>query len=127
MATGAELPPEIRAFIERHLVNGAQADVLVLVHDDPDHRWTASDVGRHLRIDDKQADQLLGRFVASGLLRRDAGGYRYEPRNRQLADGADAFVALYPTYRVAIISHIFSKPSGSIRDFSDAFRIRDDD
>lgn len=127
MGTGAELPQEVRAFVECHLVTGAQADVLLLVHRDADRVWIAGAVGRELRIDGKQAEQLLDRFVTSGLLRREADGYRYEPRTRRLADVADAFVALYPTYRVAIISLIFSKPSGSIRDFSDAFRLRDED
>ena len=125
MATG-ELPPEVSAFVERHLTTGAQADVLLLVHADPNRTWTSAAVGRELRIEEKQADQLLTGFVRTGLLRRGRDGYRYEPRTRRLAEVADAFVALYPAYRVAIISLIFSKPSGSIRDFSDAFRLRDD-
>ena len=127
MGTSAELPREVRAFVERHLVTGAQAEVLLLVHGDADRVWQASTVGRELRIDERQAEHLLDRFVSSGVLRRETDGYRYEPRTRKLAEVAGDFVALYPTYRVAIISLIFSKPSGSIRDFSDAFRLRDED
>lgn len=120
-----ELPREVKAFVERHLVTGAQADVLVLVQRDR-RAWTAAEAGRELRIDPDQARSLLERLQRSGLLRRRGDAFQYEPRDAGLRAVADAFVELYPTYRVAIISLIFSRPAGPIRDFSDAFRFRGD-
>lgn len=115
----ATLPAEIRRFIARHLVTAAQADVLVLVQKER-RRWTGADVGRELRIDTDQAESLLARLHRSGLLTSEATGYAFAPRTPRLAALTEEFCALYPVYRVAIISLIFSRPAGSIRDFSDA-------
>lgn len=126
--SAAELPSEVRAFIVRHLTSGAQLQVLLLVHRHPDRSWSAADVGRELRIDLEQAAWGLSRLAADGLLTGDDEvGYRFEPRVRRQAHAVDTLAALYPAYRVAIISLIFSKPSGAMSDFSDAFRLREDD
>ena len=126
--SGAELPGEVRAFIVRHLTSGAQLEILLLLHRHRDRSWSAAAVGRALRIDLEQAAWGLSRLAAHGLLGGDGESeYRFEPRLRRKAQAVDALADLYPTYRVAIISLIFSKPSGPMRDFSDAFRLREED
>ncbi|MGH9037430.1 MAG: hypothetical protein ACRD0O_16860 [Acidimicrobiia bacterium] len=126
--SGPELPSEVRAFIVRHLSSGAQLEVLLLLHRHRDRAWSSAVVGRELRIDPEQAGWVLSRLAADGLLGGDEdAGYRFEPRLRRKAAAVDALATLYPTYRVAIISLIFSKPSGPMQDFSDAFRLRDED
>ncbi len=126
--SSAELPSEVRAFIVRHLSSGAQLQVLLLLHREPDRVWQAAAVGRKLRIDPEQAGWALAGLAADGLLvGGDESGYRFEPRLRRKGRAVDALAALYPAYRVAIISLIFSKPSGPMRDFSDAFRLREED
>jgi hypothetical protein len=118
----------MRAFIVRHLTSGAQLEVLLLLHRQADCTWSAAAVGRELRLDAEQAGWALSRLAADGLLGGDEeSGYRFEPRLRREAHAVDALAALYPTYRSAIISLIFSKPSGPMRDFSDAFRLREED
>ena len=126
--SAAELPSEVRAFVVRHLTSGAQLQVLLLLHGHQDRSWAAAAVGRELRIDLEQAAWVLSRLAADGLLAGDEkSGYRFEARVRRKAHAVDRLAALYPTYRVAIISLIFSKPSGAMSDFSDAFRLREDD
>ncbi|MGH8992610.1 MAG: hypothetical protein ACRDZ7_13970 [Acidimicrobiia bacterium] len=126
--SGPELPSEVRALIVRHLTSGAQLEILLLLHRHQEQSWSAADVGRELRIDVEQAAWALSRLSADGLFAGDEeSGYRFEPRLRRKATAVDALAALYPTYRVAIISLIFSKPSGPMQDFSDAFRLRDED
>jgi hypothetical protein len=128
VVSDAELPSEVRAFIVRHLTSGAQLEVLLLLHRQRDRPWSAAAVGRELRIDPEQAGWALSRLAAHGLLGGDEESeYRFEPRLRRKAHAIDALAALYPTYRVAIISLIFSKPSGPMLDFSDAFRLREED
>lgn len=126
--SGTELPSEVRAFIVRHITSGAQLEILLLLHRDRARTWTAGAVGRELRIDAEQAAWSLSRLVADGLLAGDdETGFRYEPRLRRKAAAVDGLAALYPTYRVAVISLIFSKPSGPMQDFADAFRLREED
>lgn len=122
-----KLPKDVENFVERHLSAAAQAEALLLVYRERDKSWTASAVGEQLRIDAEYAEQLLAPLAADGLLQRKGDAYRYGPRTTPLAAAVDAFVAAYPNYRVAIISLIFSKPRPSIRDFSDAFRLRSED
>lgn len=121
-----KLPRRVEAFVERHFATAAQVQVLLLLHGDRERSWTAEAIARELRIDPDHAELLLAPLAESGLLRKN-GGYRYHPRSPRLSDDADAFVALYSTYRVAIIQHIFSKPRRSLRDFSDAFRLKEEE
>lgn len=44
--------------------------------------------------------------------------------DRNLEQAVRVLERLYTTHRVKIISRIFSKPSDSVRDFADAFRLR---
>lgn len=127
VVSGPEFPPEVRALVERHLTSAAQLEVLLLLHRDPAQGWSAAGVGRELRIDADQAGAALGHLAAAGFLIEDGSGHRFAPRRRRAAETVDALAALYPSYRVTIISLIFAKPSGPIRDFSDAFRLKEED
>jgi hypothetical protein len=97
------------------------------MHGQPDGGWTAASVGRQLRVDAEQAAVALGHLARSGLLARDGEAFRLRPKRDRDAELVARLAKLYPNYRVAIVSAIFSKPSGPIRDFSDAFRLRDED
>ena len=125
--TGAEFPREVQAFVERHLTSGAQLEVLLLLHADPGRAWPAAAVGRQLRIDGDQAEAALASLAADKLLVRDEGGYRFAPDRPKKASLVDALARLYPTYRLRIVSFIFSKPARPLREFSDAFRLREDE
>jgi hypothetical protein len=122
----AEFPKEVQAFVERHLTSGAQLEVLLLLHADAARTWTPAAVGRELRIDPDQAEVALARLAADKLLRREEGGYCFAPVGAKKGALVDALARLYPAYRLRIVSFIFSKPARPMRDFSDAFRLRED-
>jgi hypothetical protein len=122
-----ELPENVKDFVERHLTAAAQAELLLLMHREQERTWTAAAMSAELRTDVDHAEQLPEPLAVDGLLQRKGDDYRYQPRTTRLSAAADAFVAAYPTYRVAIISLIYSKPGPSMRDFSDAFRLRDEE
>lgn len=106
----AELPGDVKAFIDRHLITGAQADVLVLLCRER-RPWTAGAVGRELRIDVDQASFLLGHLEQSGLLVRNGDGdaYACRPGDSGPESVVGRFCRLYPVFRVAVISLIFSR------------------
>jgi hypothetical protein len=124
---GSKLPRNVEAFVEQHLATGAQVDVLLLLHRERERSWTADAIAQDLHVDGEHAELLLASLADSGLLVREKRAYRYHPRTARLSDEADGFIAAYPSYRVAIIRLIFSKPRRSLRDFSDAFRLKDED
>lgn len=123
----SKLPRRVEAFVERHFATGAQVHVLLLLHGERERPWTAEAIARELHIDPEHAELLLAPLAESGLLRREKETYRYHPSTARLSNEAEAFVAAYPTYRVAIIRLIFSKPRRSLRDFSDAFRLKEEE
>ena len=92
-----------------------------------DTAWTAVSVGRELRVEPEQAAAALDHLARSRLLAREGESFRLRPRRSGDAELVASLAELYPSYRVAIVSIIFSRPSGPIRDFSDAFRLRDED
>ena len=122
-----KFPSDLRAFIERCLTSAIQVEVLLLLHGERDRTWTATDVSRQLQVEADQAETAMAHLARNGLVAHERAGYRLAPARRRDADLVDTLVELYPTYRVAIISIIFSQPTGPIRDFSEAFRLRDEE
>ena len=121
-----QLPPSLRTFVRRHLVTAADLEVLLLVHRER-RPWTPTAVAKELRIHADQARGILSRLIASGLVQQDGDDYYYRPKEVGLTEAVEELVAFYPAYRVAIISLIFADRSDSMRDFSEAFRLRDDE
>ena len=118
-----ELPKTVQKLIEQQFHSVADVDTLLLLV--RDHRgWDASAVARKLRIDVDQTAEILARLRRRGLLRAEEDTYRFDPRDPALAAAVMLLANLYPTYRVAIVSKIYARPSGPITDFSDAFRLR---
>ena len=121
-----DLPASVRNLIQRHLDSAADVDTLLLLSQ-TDAAWTAPAVARELRIDSDQAAGILARLKRAGLLRVEGESYRFTPRTPTLADAVATLAQIYPAYRVAIVSEIYARPSGPIRDFSEAFRLRSED
>lgn len=111
-----QIPGPVRAFVDAHLTSAVHLEVLLLLRRRPDNLFDAPAVGRELRIDVDQGAQMLSRLARSGLARRRAGCYGYHPRSLYLSRAVDALVEVYPAYRPAIISLIFSRPLGAIHD-----------
>lgn len=122
-----KFPSGLRAFIERCLTSAIQLEVLLLLHGERDRTWTATDVSRRLQVEVDQAETAIAHLAGNGLVAREDAGYRLAPARPRDADLVDTLAELYPTYRVAVISIIFSKPAGPVRDFSEAFRLRDEE
>ncbi len=121
-----ELPASVQKLIESHLQSAADVEVILLLHR-TEREWTGLDVARELRIDDGQAAEILARLRRRRLLSAAGERYRYSPRTAALDEAVTTLARIYPTYRVAIVAHIYAHPSWPITDFSDAFRLRKED
>lgn len=102
------LPTEVRRLIEEHFETSTDVDVLLLAHRHRDRGWDAAEVAVALRIHPEQAQRILARMAASGLLRLAGSGYRYAPATPWLDGAVAALAALHPSYRPAITALIFS-------------------
>jgi hypothetical protein len=99
---------EVQRLITEHFETSTDVDVLLFVHRHPDRGWDATGVAVALRIHPGQAERILARMAASGLLRSAGRGYRYAPATPRLDGAVDALGALHPSYRLAISALIFS-------------------
>jgi hypothetical protein len=103
------LPMEVHRLIEEHFETGTDVDVVLLVHRQRDRGWDATGVAAALRIDPGQAEGILARMAAGGLLRSAGSGFRYAPATPRLDGAVGALAALHPSYRLAITAVIFSR------------------
>jgi hypothetical protein len=108
-ADAGNMPDEVRSLVEHHFTSASQIEVLLLVHRSPDRLWDGAAVGGALGLDDRHAEQVLGRLARSGLVQPVGRAVRFAPRSARLGQAVEALARLHPTYRVAIVSMIYSR------------------
>ena len=118
------VPSPVRRFIASNIVSVAQLEVLLLLRAAADKEWTADEVARALVTQPEAAAGWLEDLTERGLASEQGGSYRYAPSSGEVERTVDALAASYASYRVAVISLIFSRPSERITLFADAFRVR---
>jgi hypothetical protein len=101
------LPGEVRALVARYFRTGSDVDVLLLLHDER-AAWNAPGVAERLHLHRDQAQSILDRLAATGLLHQESGFYRYGPVHPATSSAVEAMARLHPTYRVAIANLIFN-------------------
>jgi hypothetical protein len=121
----------LRRFIAAHIHSVAQLEILLLLHTDPNHPWTAENIARELRIEPAGAAEQLAALVAAGLAAPEPNttppAFRYHAATPDVQADTLALAQAYLIRRVTVIGLIFANPSDNIRTFSDAFRIRKED
>jgi hypothetical protein len=125
----SDLSPESRRFIDRCVESVEQLEVLLLLLHAPDKSWTVDTVAGSLGMTRDPAATALERLGSRNLLDvriADDVYYRFNPGSPDLAAGARALSAAYRESRVAVLGFLASRPARHLRDFADAFRLRND-
>lgn len=124
-----------RKFVSHYITSVAQLEMLLLLRTDPAASWSAEQLARELRLELQWTQSQLEQFRDSGLVEvvpasppseSAAPTFRFRPATAALDEAVTAVSQAYLIHRVSIIEAIYSKPSGSIRVFADAFRIKKD-
>jgi hypothetical protein len=120
------IPDDVRRFVADEIHSLEQLEILLSLHRHASEWWTAERMADDLRTSRASVAARMADMSVRGLLEVQEEGPRY--RYRPATPGVEAVVQLldrlYTERRVSIITLIFSKPLDSIRDFSDAFRVR---
>lgn len=125
--SGEPISTEVKAFIARQIRSIMELECLLLLHKDAARDWTASELCKELRVDEKWATQELADLAKRGLaVPAEAAPtrFRYAPANATLKEVVDSLAAHYAERRVSIIELIYLKPSDPLQNFADAFRFR---
>jgi hypothetical protein len=87
---------------------------------------SSDDLVQHLRATPTLIDRLLSRFLAEGLIsRNDRGEVRFDCATPALADLCEALAAASENRPIALRDAIISMPSEKLKDFSEAFRFKE--
>jgi hypothetical protein len=117
------LPPEVGDFLAKHIDSIAQLEALLLLHGSPASRWDAPSLAKRLYIGDQEASAVLSHLDARGLVSRETGAYRFEPRSDDLARATGLLADHYRRHLIQITNMVHAKPS-RIRQFADAFKLK---
>lgn len=125
----ADLPENVRRFIDAYISSVEQMEALTLLREDPTKEWAPAEMAKALYTSDESTAARLAELHKHGLLsqvRADVTRYRYEPRSSDLRTGVEATLDAYAKRKVAVINQIFVGP-GDVQTFADAFKFRKDE
>jgi DNA-binding MarR family transcriptional regulator len=116
---------EARGFVYGHIPTVDHFRVLLLLQDDPERGWQASEIAGRLRLPPPIALTALTDLHAKGLLghSRDEDCYRYAPQGEELAGMVRKLADFDRERPVSVIRMIYSRPTEP-QAFADAFRLR---
>jgi hypothetical protein len=123
--TGEPLPDPVRAFILRYVDSVAELEGLLLVRSTGGQPWDVSQLAGRLYISEVEAGAVLQALHRRALMSRDGAVYRYAPPDALRAE-VDALPDAYPRFLIPITNLVHSKPRSSLRDFADAFKLREE-
>ena len=122
-----QLPPDVAAFIDDHLLSITEIEVLTAMIDTPDRWWDARLICGELGVAVAAARGLLDRLAALNLLDirfTDEVRYRFRPGTPELAHTVSRLVLSYRTNLAAVVHAVAPATARGARDFADAFRFR---
>lgn len=119
------LSQTVRDFILQYIDSVAELEGLLLLRAETSHTWTTAKLAGRLYVDEHAAESTLTALHRAGLVSLADGGFRYRPASDAMRLAIDELATSYPRFLIPITNLIHSKPR-SLRDFADAFRLRED-
>ena len=126
MSGDSQLPDAVANFVLRHVDSVAELEALLLVRSSGSQVWDTALLARRLYVSDTDAAGVLKALHRRGLLAREGDTFRYAPTPDERCAEVDMLAAAYPKFLIPITNLIHGKPRASLRDFADAFRLREE-
>lgn len=121
-----DIPDSVRQLIAERIDSVPELEALLLLREHRAQGWTPTEAGQRLYISTTVAGHVLSELTKRGFFACDEGIYRYAPSSPELAAIIDQLAAAYSRHLVEVTHMIHAKPSVSVRQFADAFRLRKD-
>jgi DNA-binding HxlR family transcriptional regulator len=128
--TDEAISHEVKRFISEYINSVELLEVLLLIRSAAKKEWSVDSISGELRSSPESVSKRLTDLCARGLVsRRDMPVpiYRYDPKTKELDVAITGLAQAYAERRTRVIDLIFSKPIDTLRNFSDAFKLRKDD
>jgi hypothetical protein len=120
------VPEAVDRFLARYVQSIEYLEILLLLADQPDRRFTADEIAQAIYSVSGSATRRLDRMVADRLVEsfdESPRSYRFAPEDARLNGLVSQVAETYRERRVAVITLIASRPMDNVRAFSDAFRL----
>lgn len=124
-------PEDVRALLRDVVESYEQLETLLGMATRPGDVWDAAEVARRSRLPLDDAEEVLGKLAAAGLLQRTEGGgrYRYAPSDAAVAGVVERLAGLYATRPLEVVKVMSGNAierlrTAAMRTFSDAFLLR---
>jgi DNA-binding MarR family transcriptional regulator len=124
--THTELPGPVKQFLLDHIDSIPELEALLLARMEPGTHWQAATLAARLYVDTRTATAVLDALERRGLLRRGEDGFSYGPRTPELEAAVEALTDAHRRLLIAVTGTIHSKTRTALRDFADAFRLREE-
>ena len=117
---------EIRKFLRANIESIGTLEVLAVFLNDKNRAWTAEDLRVAVHSSTQAIELHLKQLLKMRAIARDAGTFKYAPYDENLAKLLSDLNVAYVAFPKRIIEMIYNRTDQTIRDFSDAFKIRND-
>jgi predicted transcriptional regulator len=112
----------IEQFITLHIQSLEQLEILDLLAKSPEQTLRLPVIYQGIQTNAQSISDRLKNFVSAQLVIEENGGYRLSPKYVPITM---ELMEIYKQRRVSVIELIYKRPaSPSLREFSDAFRIK---
>jgi hypothetical protein len=121
------IPPAVRRFLDQRIDDVEQLEIVLLLQRHGDRSWSAADVADALGLGIRRVEHQLEALAGRDLLDVRIGGevrYRFKPASDTLAATARQLADCYRDRRLEIVSFVTTRGPRPLRDFSDAFRLK---
>ncbi|TAJ96980.1 MAG: hypothetical protein EPO39_19645 [Candidatus Manganitrophaceae bacterium] len=121
---------DVKRFISAYIDSVELLEVLLLIRRAGKKEWSADSISRELRSNPSSVTKRLTDLRARGLVSVKEGSpplYYYHPETEALDSAIQGLAEAYAERQARVIDLIFSKPINTLRDFSDAFKLKRED
>jgi hypothetical protein len=125
-----DLPPDVRHFLGRCVETVEQLEIILLLQRHAERSWDAAEAGEALGLDHRDVAHHLEALGGRDLLDVRLGDhvrYRFSPGSSGAAAAARRVADAYRVNRGAVLAFVTARRHRSLKDFSDAFKLTEDD
>jgi hypothetical protein len=119
-----EIPEAVRRLIIERIDSVSELEALLLLREEPTRSWTAEEAGQRLYVSTAVAGYILAVLTERGFFAKQGDGWVYAPVGADTAASVDQLAHAYTHSLIEITRAIHNKPSASVLDFANAFRLR---
>jgi hypothetical protein len=125
------IPDDIQQFLVANIESILQLEALLLLRRHQDQKLSCESIARGLYVGPLDIAGTLRKLVRRGLVVTEVRGeisvFQYNYTNQAVVEVVDRVADLYTKYLIPVTNFIHQRPPKSLQEFSDAFKLNEDE